>query len=247
MLTQAEGLKYGIEHYRRNKTRTSGSLIWQHGDSWPGTSWSLIDYELLPKASYYYARKFYHPLLLSLNHEPDELLEVWVINDQLTSLSGQVIMEVFDMQGHSIHRMELHTEVEANGVVKLGEWDEKQVLQGLPPEQAVLKLSAPAWDCPDNVYYLRDAKDVQLSPSIIRASYNEETGQLLVQATEAVARMVQISIPQGNVRMSDNYFDLLAGEQRTVDIHQADGEALDYQHIIVAALNAEKVAVTVTR
>jgi beta-mannosidase len=247
MLTQAEGLKYGIEHYRRNKTRTSGSLIWQHGDSWPGTSWSLIDYELLPKASYYYARKFYHPLLLSLNHEPDELLEVWVINDQLTSLSGQVIMEVFDMQGHSIHRMELHTEVEANGVVKLGEWDEKKVLQGLPPEQAVLKLSAPAWDCPDNVYYLRDAKDVQLSPSIVRASYNEETGQLLVQATEAVARMVQISIPQGNVRMSDNYFDLLAGEQRTVDIRQADGEALDYQHIIVAALNAEKVAVTVTR
>ena len=29
MLTQAEGLKYGIEHYRRNKHRTSGSLVWQ--------------------------------------------------------------------------------------------------------------------------------------------------------------------------------------------------------------------------
>ncbi|MNP70916.1 hypothetical protein D3C76_1672200 [compost metagenome] len=38
MLTQAEGLKYGIEHYRRNKARTSGSLIWQHNDSWPGTA-----------------------------------------------------------------------------------------------------------------------------------------------------------------------------------------------------------------
>ncbi|WP_338540075.1 beta-mannosidase [Paenibacillus tundrae] len=247
MLTQAEGLKYGIEHYRRNKARTSGSLIWQHGDSWPGTSWSLIDYELLPKASYYYARKFYHPLLLSLNHEPGEQLELWVINDHLSSLSGLVILEVYDMQGHSIHRMELNAEVEANGVVKLGEWDEKQVLQNLPPEQAVLKLSAPAWECLDNVYYLRDAKDVQLRPSSIHASYNEETQQLLVQANDAVARMVQILIPQGNVRMSDNYFDLLPGEQRTIDIRQADGQSLEYQHITVSALNAEEVPATLTR
>ena len=59
MLTQAEGLKYGIEHYRRNKPHTSGALFWQLNDCWPGTSWSVIDYYLLPKASYHYARKFY--------------------------------------------------------------------------------------------------------------------------------------------------------------------------------------------
>ena len=29
MLTQAEGLRYGIEHYRRRKPATSGALFWQ--------------------------------------------------------------------------------------------------------------------------------------------------------------------------------------------------------------------------
>jgi len=30
MLTQAEGLKFGIEHYRRRTPHCSGALIWQH-------------------------------------------------------------------------------------------------------------------------------------------------------------------------------------------------------------------------
>ncbi len=34
MLTQAEGLKCGIEHYRRNKPEMSGALYWQLNDCW---------------------------------------------------------------------------------------------------------------------------------------------------------------------------------------------------------------------
>ena len=60
MLTQAEGLRYGIEHFRRINHRNSGAQL---NDSWPGTSWS--DYELLPKASFYYGKTFFHPVLLS--------------------------------------------------------------------------------------------------------------------------------------------------------------------------------------
>ena len=53
-ITQAEGLKFAIEHFRRRKPHCSGSLIWQFNDCWPGVSWSLIDYYGFAKASSYY-------------------------------------------------------------------------------------------------------------------------------------------------------------------------------------------------
>lgn len=41
---QAEGVKEGAEHMRRNRPRIIGSLFWQLNDCWPVASWSSIDY-----------------------------------------------------------------------------------------------------------------------------------------------------------------------------------------------------------
>ena len=35
MMAQAEGLKFGIEHYRRRFPHCAGSLVWQLNDCWP--------------------------------------------------------------------------------------------------------------------------------------------------------------------------------------------------------------------
>ena len=40
MIAQAEGLKFGVEHYRRRKPHCSGALIWQLNDCWPVLSWA---------------------------------------------------------------------------------------------------------------------------------------------------------------------------------------------------------------
>ena len=42
-VNQAEALKYGVEHYRRNKGRNWGTLFWQLNDCWPVQSWAVID------------------------------------------------------------------------------------------------------------------------------------------------------------------------------------------------------------
>lgn len=237
MLTQAEGLKYGIEHYRRNKIRTSGSLIWQHNDSWPGTSWSLIDYELLPKASYYYARKFYHPLLLSLSHEPESTAELWVVNDRLHAYEGNVRLEVFHVDGRLLKQIDSYAQVPANGVVKLGNWEEQHLIGDISATDVILKLSCSDWDCEDNYYYLRDYALLTLPTVTLTIAWDQAHQSLRIQSSGGVARMVNIQIAQRNIRMSDNFFDLLPDHEVIITITQADSLPLALDTIQITALN----------
>lgn len=241
MLTQAEGLKYGIEHYRRNKHRTSGSLIWQHNDSWPGTSWSLIDYALLGKASYFYAARFYHPQLLTLEHEPGEPLAVWLVNDRLEGYTGMVTLTCRELTGAVVHTATFRVQAAPNGAVKLGELAEAEALQGREASQVVVTLTADHWDGYENRYYLRDHKDMRFPEASLSCEVDERAGTVTVAAGGSVARMVKIDIAQPNVRFADNFFDLLPGERRVIALRQADGQPLRLDTVRVGAINAASV------
>ncbi|MGF7047806.1 beta-mannosidase [Paenibacillus sp. DS2015] len=235
MLTQAEGLKYGVEHFRRNKKRTSGTLIWQLNDSWPGTSWSMIDYELLPKASYYYAKKFYHPLLLSINHVPGESLELWVVNDTIDSYEGKVTLQVINFEGKEVYRKDFDASIESNAASSLGHVDEVEILNGYSAEQVVVKLSADGFAAPDNLYYLRDQKDLLMKASELTVVIDEVLQTVSITAEGTLARMVTIDLPQGRVRFSDNYFDLLPNEERTIQISHPEGKRVSFVGLSVSA------------
>ena len=58
MVLQAEGIRYGVEHWRRHPERVAGILYWQLNDCWPVASWSSLDYFVRWKALHYAARRF---------------------------------------------------------------------------------------------------------------------------------------------------------------------------------------------
>ena len=62
---QAEAIKVGAEHLRRQRPNTMGSLYWQLNDCWPVASWASIDYYGRWKALQYYARRFYDDVIVS--------------------------------------------------------------------------------------------------------------------------------------------------------------------------------------
>ena len=68
-LLQAQAMQYGVEHWRRNRGRCMGSVIWQLNDCWPVASWSSIDWFGRWKALHYYARRFFAPVLISCHEE----------------------------------------------------------------------------------------------------------------------------------------------------------------------------------
>ncbi len=68
-LLQAQAMQYGVEHWRRNRGRCMGAVVWQLNDCWPVASWASIDYYGRWKALQYYEKRFFAPVLISCHEE----------------------------------------------------------------------------------------------------------------------------------------------------------------------------------
>ena len=88
-LLQADAIKYGVEHFRRCRGYTMGSVYWQFNDCWPVASWSSVDSNLRYKALHYAAKKFYAPVEMGLFLEGNRL-SVNVSNETMKDFEGEV-------------------------------------------------------------------------------------------------------------------------------------------------------------
>jgi len=108
---QAEAVRTGVEHWRRNRHRTSGTLYWQLNDCWPVASWSSLDYFGRWKALHYAARRFYAPLLLSAEDwwpeaEAEAPSGPVVVRWSVETLGGEVLeTREMRMGAAAIHRL----------------------------------------------------------------------------------------------------------------------------------------------
>jgi beta-mannosidase len=95
---QAEGIKVGAEHLRRNRPRTMGSIYWQLNDCWPVASWSSLDYYGRWKALHYYARRFYAPVLVSPRQEEGNVA-IYVVSDKTTPMVATLRVRILGFDG----------------------------------------------------------------------------------------------------------------------------------------------------
>jgi len=94
-MLQADAIKYGVEHFRRNRGVCMGSVYWQVNDCWPVASWSSVDYYGRYKALHYAAKKFYASVAMGLflEHkgvETKQRLTVNVSNETMSEFKGSV-------------------------------------------------------------------------------------------------------------------------------------------------------------
>lgn len=68
-LLQAEAIRCGVEHWRRNRGRCMGAIYWQLNDCWPVASWASVDYFGRWKALHYYAKRFFAPVMISCEEQ----------------------------------------------------------------------------------------------------------------------------------------------------------------------------------
>ena len=109
-LLQADAIKYGVEHFRRCRGYTMGSVYWQFNDCWPVASWSSVDSFGRYKALHYAAKKFYAPVLMGLFLEKGGLC-VNISNETMNDFEGKVVIKVSDSDFNVLEGYEINVAV----------------------------------------------------------------------------------------------------------------------------------------
>ena len=233
-LLQAEAIRYGVEHWRRNRGRCMGAIYWQLNDCWPVASWASIDYFGRWKALHYAAKRFFAPVLLSCCEEGtltqrtnvnaelredavEKSIQLNVCNETMNPVQVQVRWALRNANGSILSSGEESANVDALSV----KWFEKRFF----PEADLydnyvsyelwsggLKISGGTvlFCAPKHFNFVDPELDLEVD------------GDEIIVTSKAYARAVEIVCEDGDVLYDDNYFDLNA-ESRRIRILRGHG------------------------
>jgi beta-mannosidase len=236
MLCQAEGLRFGVEHFRRNKEQTSGALLWQLNDCWPGISLSLVDYYLIPKASWYYARRFFDPVLYSARIL-DRGFEVWICNDRIVEIDDTLNIRIGTFYGEEVLQESLSVRAQPRSSCCLGRFPDHREHHLSRSRWTYLSLSSERGFAAGEYFFL-EHKLLRFPEAKIRRSVNRQDGGFsLSVSSDCFVRFVHFQSSRADMLPSDNYFNLLPGQQRVISISTEGGEEIDAAALTIDALN----------
>ena len=235
---QAEGVKVGMDAHRRAMPYCMGSLYWQIDDCWPVASWSSIDYFGRWKALHYTARRIFAPVIVSPVVGDNET-QFYIVSDRREPLTASLEIAVLDFSGEEISRKVLPVTVEANTSGVYVTLTRQELTGGKDDAQllVVARLTSGGGMVAENLSYFRLPRDLKLSPPNIATRVTKSTGGCSLQlVSQSLARSVMLACGDDAGFFSDNYFDLLPGQTKTVEYRTALDEKSVQQQLKVISL-----------
>ncbi len=219
-IVQAEALKTMVEHWRREKFHTAGSLFWQLNDCWPVSSWAVIDSELQPKAAYWYSRRFFAPLLVSFK-PAGKSVEIWATNDSLSTVEAELVFEVIGFSGEAGWARHERVLIPANTSLRLAAPVGEELLQLDPRRQyARAQLQKDGQLLAANRYFFSRYKHLELESPHLDCQLEQgeaHTWQVRVKTDRFIKNLALLEPPAG-ASLTENYFDLDANSEMTLEI-----------------------------
>ena len=233
-LLQADAIRYGVEHFRRHRGQCMGALVWQLNDIWPVASWAGIDYFGRWKALHYAEKRMFAPVSIScqeigeLSERPhciaepapiEKSAQLAVANESMETVSGVVQWELRNPAGEVLCSGQEAVTVEPLSTlwlekVDFSDQDElgcylsyRLFSGGETVSRGSCLFTAPK-HFPFEDPHLKLVRD----------------GNQLTVIADAFARFVEIEGVDGDVKLSDNFFDMDPGE-RTVTITEGGADS----------------------
>jgi beta-mannosidase len=213
MLLQAEGIRYGVEHWRRHMNRVSGTLIWQLNDCWPVASWASLDYFGRWKALHYAAKRFYAPVLLSVEDDGTRM-SVHVTSDLTVRWNGLVRWRLETVRGDVLasDEQEVNAAPLADTTVaaldfadKVTETNKRKVIFAAELWQGNERIAS-------SVSGFAPIKHLDLADPGLKVDVGMKDGILTFEVSaQSLARFVELTLDGADVVFSDNYIDVPSG------------------------------------
>ena len=216
MVLQAEGIRFGVEHWRRHKNRVGGTLYWQLNDCWPVASWSSMDYFGRWKALHYSAKKFYAPVLLSIE-DTETKMDLWLTSDLTRDWQGKVRWALMTLGGEVVKSGEMEAGIAALGSKMVCTLDFQAEVFGGGDRSRELVFVAELLQG-EHMLTMQLAtfapnKHLELVDPRLDVQVTQEGGQaVFTVAARSLARFVELKLEGADAVFSDNYFDVLPGK-----------------------------------
>ena len=218
---QAEIIKIGAEHLRRQRPRTMGSLYWQLNDCWPVASWASIDYFGRWKALQYYARRFYEDVLVS-PYQHENKVDIYVVSDKMEPFTGTIHARLLDFGGELLMEQTKDIQVPAQSSANYLTLSDADLLPKADPRGSflVVDLKIAGKSVSRNLVFFDVTHNLHLPirPAIQVAAHQNGGQNTLTLQSAQLARNVYVSFGDLDVETSDNYFDLLPNEPLTITL-----------------------------
>lgn len=228
-LTQARAVRKNVEHLRSKSDINSGVLFWQLNDCCPAVSWSCIDYAGRPKALYYYAKRLFSPVITTVlaQYENDVLLPEKkiasltgsIINHSTEPFTGLFTCRIIDMNLRTLDELRRPVSVSPSGITSIS-LPQSFVRPGQPEDCFLYLLleNDKSIIAQNSFFYLPDKYiDWPIQKINIQTEQIDDYNWLLKLKALVGMKDLYIDMPF-DAELSDNFFDLLTDEPKTVTI-----------------------------
>ncbi|WP_078553183.1 beta-mannosidase [Bacillus alkalicellulosilyticus] len=222
-LLQADAIKYGVEHWRRNRGRCMGSIYWQLNDCWPVASWSSIDSYGRWKALHYFAKKFYAPVLLSINEE-GTTAGIYITNETVSTKECRVEWKLRQNDSSIISSGTIEQNVAQLSAVLCETLVFDDILQEEKARETYLECVLyvdGVEKSSTTVLFTKPKHFAFLNPSIRHKVTESEESFIITLTSTAFAKYVELDVTDADCKFSDNYFDLSANEPKQITVDKS--------------------------
>lgn len=240
-LLQADAIACGVEHWRRNRGRCMGAIIWQLNDIWPVASWASIDYFGRWKALHYAAKRFFAPIMISCREEGEvsqnpqinefyqkeieRSIHLCVANESREDVRGIVSYELRDANASVISA----SEQEITAPALSSHWLDKVTFPeaSLTGSYVSYAFTVSGEQVSSGTVLFCAPKHFEFASPML--TLEQEGDEIAIHAS-AYAKYVCIESDDPDMLLSDNFFDMNAGERR-VKIIRGDAQNLTVRSV----------------